>query len=1429
LDKEPDNNVSLLNYKPLKRLIEHIRTIYRSNTSLETALPLYQLESLALPYENYQLAYIPGLLSDIFGSPNVFGSKINDTLLLDGKFTHSENDINWWIRSGTKQFTAGTETAIDARNRFYLPISFTDPYGSVTKVTYYPNYFLFVEKTEDVLGNKSSVDLFNFRTLSPQRMRDINDNLSEAISDELSLVKALAIMGKGAQADDLDLLTEETTEQNDIDDFFAIANADGICDSANLHVKAKDLLKHATARFVCDFNAYMGSGKPVVVSSIVRESHYKKADGSLSPDSKVQLSFEYSNGLGKVIMKKVQAEPGKAKQVSLDVNNNVTITDTNTSPLLRWIGNGRTILNNKGNAVKQYEQFFSVSPKFEDEKELVETGVTPIMYYDAAGRLIKTEMPNGTFSKVEFDSWQQTIFDANDTVIDSEWYLKRTDPSRTDYISDTNEQAAAVKAAAHYNTPSQLHFDTLGRAVLQIENNGKDSAGKDILYKTKLDLDIEGNLRKVTDAREIPENNYLGNVVMEYKYDMLGNNVYQKSMDAGQRWLFTNVLGNPLRTWDERNHEFQFEYDKMHRLTQSIVIGGDGPALLDNIFDRMIYGESLLTANRSNEATLQAINILGKPIQHYDTGGLTDTPEYDFKGLPVSTSRKVFINYKDVANWTDANLVIDLETDAYVFINEIDALGRITKQTAPDGSIITPVYNETGFLNAETVLRPSDPSASTYIKTISYNEKGQRSKIIYGNDVISKFEYDTETFRLISLNSVHSSSGVTDKTLQDLHYTYDPVGNITFIRDDAYDPEFFNNQIIEPISSYTYDALYRLTEAIGRENDAALNFGLSDNWDDAPFMQPSPITVKKYTQSYQYDGAGNLNEMKHVVLGNNWTRSYEYEKLNNRLNSTAVGDIANPQNYTKYTHHPLHGFLTELPHLDNISWNFKEEVVSTNQQRVGNGGIPEITYYQYDGQGQRIRKITENSAKPGENITPKEERIYIAGYEIYKKYSGSNAGLERISLSLMDKGQRFVMLETRNAIDDGTDESIVRYQLHNHLGSAALELDGTARVISYEEYHPYGTTAYQAKNKIIKAAAKRYRYTGMERDEETGLEYHSARYYMPWLGRWLSADPIGLIDGTNLFVFALNNPNINSDRTGLASIPEFPKERPEITTEIGRQAHKDILPRLVQRLSFVRLPSIPLLTPSKDEVLTQKGGSKPTPKSKGEKGSVDLIVFEPRYAVNIAGVKTSMLRAHFYELKSIFTGYTDSRLKSTNKKITWDRQLQNYLRHDAYNESPDEIYESNFGTILAKTQYRALVEAPMPVNKGQFTRWYFLRLPPGQDNKPIPGLIEYTFVDVKNKSDIPISVPKNDDKPNSADKDGTNSGSGEKFEGKLRGKAANDDEEVEPDKEIKPAAKADEAAKAIVFGYICYRFIRMVPSVVVPPLWPTMIPNAVVP
>ncbi|MCA1975148.1 MAG: hypothetical protein LDL44_20125, partial [Caenispirillum sp.] len=96
--------------------------------------------------------------------------------------------------------------------------------------------------------------------------------------------------------------------------------------------------------------------------------------------------------------------------------------------------------------------------------------------------------------------------------------------------------------------------------------------------------------------------------------------------------------------------------------------------------------------------------------------------------------------------------------------------------------------------------------------------------------------------------------------------------------------------------------------------------------------------------------------------------------------------------------------------------------------------------------------------------------------------------------------------------------------------------DEDGEIISYEEFHPYGTTSWWAQDSSIQVSLKRYRYTGMERDEETGMQMHGVRGYMPWLGRWERVDPAGLIDGGNRWAYVRGNPVGLADPIGLQSV-----------------------------------------------------------------------------------------------------------------------------------------------------------------------------------------------------------------------------------------------------------------------------------------------------
>ena len=84
----------------------------------------------------------------------------------------------------------------------------------------------------------------------------------------------------------------------------------------------------------------------------------------------------------------------------------------------------------------------------------------------------------------------------------------------------------------------------------------------------------------------------------------------------------------------------------------------------------------------------------------------------------------------------------------------------------------------------------------------------------------------------------------------------------------------------------------------------------------------------------------------------------------------------------------------------------------------------------------------------------------------------------------------------------------IRYQYDNHLGNACLELDFEGDIISYEEYHPFGTTSYRSGRSETEVSMKRYKYNGKERDEETGFYAYGMRYYAAWICRFVSVDPL---------------------------------------------------------------------------------------------------------------------------------------------------------------------------------------------------------------------------------------------------------------------------------------------------------------------------------
>ncbi len=1175
-----------------RRVVAHSRTLFFRDDPRDTArylqapYPLGTIGPLGLVYEQYKLALTETSLTRVFTASQLAQQTMNGGTVhaelrdptrcgyVDGTLFYGSGTTTavlatatdeYWMRSGVAGF------ASNAPQHFFLPERYTDAFGNPTTLTF-DAFDLLLESSTDAKSNSTSVTDFDYRVLAPRAIEDINANFTEAYFDLLGRVIAIASRGDGTNGDNLDSYTEALANPSRTD-----RDAVFVADPPETAVRT--MLDDASSRFLYHFGETVDAAgnitwesRPAGSCTIVREEHTAAVSQRQLDDPKaktaLQISFECSDGSGAVLLERSQAEPAT------------------TGGARRWIVSGKTVLNNKGKPVKQYEPYFSASAVCRGEGALQEeVGVTPLLYYDAPGRLVRTELPDGTITRVEFSPWHVTTYDANDAVLESSWYTDRSplppdQPLPRNALNgaplSTADQRAAWLAARHAGTPTVALLDSLGRSVVTIVHNRVVDAGGPLLfggvryldeqYRTFTKLDAEGKALWIRDAR--------GNLVVQYVrpakpnddpsdamdpaavpcYDIAGNLLYQHSMDAGDRWMLNDAAGKPVFAWDERGNFISTRYDELHRPTTVELTNPDNP-------NGIIVALTQYAGRTTDDVRY---NRCGQPWRTFDQSGVVTNNEFDFKGNALVITRRLADAYDVDVDWSSVEgIALTDEPDpllmaeAFTQITEYDALSRPTLQyqwhvAGGEVAVVLPKYNERSLPLSTTLWVGATKTASSFtggtstvvVSSVTYDAKGQRLRTALGNGVVTTFAYDPKTFRLATVTSTRAPN----ETLQALSYVYDPTGNVMEIGDDAVPAEFFDNVRVDPTKRYEYDALYRLNRAEGREHAGQTSTQPNGDWNDCPFRVPYAATDAKawrtYVRTYEYDAVGNILEMRHLASGSSaqsWTRQYEYAVDSNRLLATGIGvpplathyPSGGPTLASVYQYN-AHGSITTMPHLPQMDWDFTEHLghISRSAASAGTGpdGCPDSSleaWYRYDTSKQRTRKRV---VKQGGII---EERFYFGQVEWYRRWRNDIVEEEIATLHLLDEQQRLLMVDQVRTGAAGAS-TLYRYTLSDHLGSSTVELDENSRIISFEEYHPYGTTAYQSGSNASEVRRKRYRYTGMERDEESGFSYHAARYAIVNLARWLSCDPSGVTNGINRYELLAGNPVRHVDRTGLA-------------------------------------------------------------------------------------------------------------------------------------------------------------------------------------------------------------------------------------------------------------------------------------------------------
>ncbi|HEX6045641.1 MAG TPA: RHS repeat-associated core domain-containing protein [Pyrinomonadaceae bacterium] len=800
------------------------------------------------------------------------------------------------------------------------------------------------------------------------------------------------------------------------------------------------------------------------------------------------------------------------------------------------------------------------------------------MFYDPRGHMVRTINPDG--------SEQRVIYGVPGTRIQPDL----TNPDIFEphpwesYVYDVNDNAGRthpVQSAAyqqHWNTPNSSLVDALGRVVRTVVRNGSNAATD--WFAVSSTYDISGNLIEATDE--------LGRVVARTVYDLSDRPLRTATLDDGEKVIVMDAAGSQIECRDSKGALTLNSYDALNRAIR-IWARDDSTSAL-TLRQRMVYGDHL----DSGLASPQSFNLLGKLFRHYDEAGLVTNELFDFKGNNLESVRQV-VKDSEILNvikidpeksfqidWqpapgTDlaakAGLLLDLNT--YRTSTTFDAMNRIqtmlyplndaSKQQKVKRSELRARYNRAGALEQLTL------DGAVYVKHVAYNAKGDRTLIAYGNGVLTRYAYDPLTFRLSRLRSENYSSPAAGSfqpagpALQDCGYTYDLIGNVLQILDRTPGSGVLNNpeavlvqdsalaQLLVQgnalIRRYSYDPIYRLLSGSGRE---CSNIPAPRPWSDDPRCggftsgkkpgppDNAPSVTSIYQELYSYDPAGNMLTLKHVGKDTTWVRNFgmggmtpqqwaaEWPKHlgpqgwtnppTNRLTHVGDNQTVIPQTHT----YDACGNLTSETTSRRFDWDHSDRLRAFRVQPPRSAASIQAQYL-YDSGGQRVKKLV---LKQDGSVY---STVYVGGMFEHHAWSGPS-GQENIRLHVMDNQQRIAMVRVGPAhpSDQAPD---VQFQLGDHLRSSSAVVDNTGALINREEYTPYGETIFGS------FAMKRYRFTGKERDEESGLYYHGARYYAPWIARWTSCDPVGVDGGTQLYCYAFNNPVRFHDPDGCLPAP----------------------------------------------------------------------------------------------------------------------------------------------------------------------------------------------------------------------------------------------------------------------------------------------------
>jgi len=761
-------------------------------------------------------------------------------------------------------------------------------------------------------------------------------------------------------------------------------------------------------------------------------------------------------------------------------------------------------------------------------------------YHPQCDQPTKAKDANGLATRYEYDNFcrqtKETSPEGVVSTVDYQFGATQRVITRT-----TTGQAPVNVYYNRYNQATSSTTGMLGEKILQ--HTVYDRYGRtvresqpffehDTVYYTDSSYDVLDRLFTTTLAFT---NDSGGAAKVKRRYTTASGQRQLTVTDTKGRTTktITNALGQVVSVIDANNKALRYYYDSQGNLVRTVDSAGNAITVGYDLIGRRTsltdpdLGHSTYTYDAfsdlrtKTDAKLQTLQMkydaLGRLIERTVPGaenqsGGTSTWEYDTVHKGIGSLAKVTgpSNYLKTYVYDQFSRVKEdittVKGQRFLQRYTYNSNGQLASRRYPNsglGKKFEVFYNYTnGYLSSITDQANGSTSGVEHWRADKYDALGRTKRDTLGGLVTTNRYFDGAQGTLDRIHSTISQVGSGD--VQDLNYTYDAVNNLK-TRQDA---------ISSVSESFQYDSLERLTRHTKAGQTTRVDYDDIGN-----------ITYKSDVGTYQYTQTGGPHALSKVI------------PADAAFDPLAQFAVTWDWDGTEFTPAPpkFDGvFEGEFTYDANgniaVSGNRRFEWTAFDKPRMmktvpyGSGlGVGSQSTFRYDPDFNRIVKRENNASDWSQYV----ETVYIGKeYERIRDKDGSFT-------------HRYTITAGGNAIQiERQDNSLVdepKYLLGDNLGSTNVIVNALGEVEQRLAFDPWGMRLNVGDTTSVNSITNRG-YTGHEMDDEIGVINMNARIYDPFLGRFLSADPV-LPDAYdmqsyNRYSYVTNNPLKYIDPTG---------------------------------------------------------------------------------------------------------------------------------------------------------------------------------------------------------------------------------------------------------------------------------------------------------